>query len=204
MLIKRKDYERIYQIVSAVVESEEGDPAHACIHYSLFGANILVDHFGIDAKVRCGLATYHLGGDHQVLCFGEETPLGVTSTQAGFHCWVEADGWLLDFMAPKFGELKKTEFTARPRMFQKRASDMAEHPNEMTKAGDFFLTHNPDLSESVLIPIVEHLGIQDLAKLCSQWFKKTPGRIRTSAATVDQNGKMRPVTLKAISLRSNW
>ncbi|MGX0975620.1 hypothetical protein ACSSVY_001330 [Roseovarius sp. MBR-51] len=54
MLIKLKEYERIFQIVSAVVESEGGDPAHSCIHYSLFGANILVDHFRLDAKVRCG------------------------------------------------------------------------------------------------------------------------------------------------------
>lgn len=204
MLIKLRDYERIFQIISAVVESEEGDPAHACVHYSLFGANILVDHFKIDAKVRCGLATYHLGDEDQVLCFGEETPSGVTSTGDGFHCWVEADGWLLDFMAPEFGALKKTKFTSRPRMFQKRISDMAEHPNNMKGAGEFFLSHNPELSDKIMMPIVETIGIQDLAKLCSQWFKKTPKKIQTSVATVDQNGKVRPVKLKAIRINSSW
>ena len=107
--------------------------------------------------------------------------VGITSTNEGFHCWVEADGWLLDFMAPKFGALKRTEFTARSKMFQKPVADMAEHPNYMTRAGDFFLTHNSDLSESVLMPVVEHLGVQDLAKLCSQWFKKTPKKIQMSA-----------------------
>jgi hypothetical protein len=204
MLIKLKDYERIFQIVSAVVHSEDGEPARACIHYSLFGAKILVDHYGVDAKVSCGLAMYHLGDDHEVLCFGEKTPSGVTSTNEGFHCWVEAEGWLLDFMAPNFGALKQTEYTAGSKMFQKPVSDMAEHPDDMTSAGDFFLMHNPNLSESVLMPIVEHLGIQDLAKLCSQWFKKTPRKIQMSAATVDQKGKMRPIALKAVSLRSNW
>jgi len=204
VLIKLRDYERVFQIISAVVESEEGNPAHACIHYSLFGANILTDHFKIDAKVRCGMAIYHLGDEHQVLCFGEETPSGVTSTNEGFHCWVEADGWLIDFMAPEFGALKKTVFTARPRMFQKRVSDMAEHPNDMTRAGEFFLTHSPDISQEILTPIVDHLGIQDLANLCSQWFKKTPRKIRTSVATADQNGKIRPVTLKPVKIISNW
>uniref|UniRef100_UPI003AE714C4 DUF2026 family protein n=1 Tax=Paracoccus sp. T5 TaxID=3402161 RepID=UPI003AE714C4 len=204
MLIKLKDYQRIFQIVSAVVESEGGDPAHACIQYSLFGANILVDHFGADAKVSCGLAVYHLGDDHQVLCFGTETPSGITSTNEGFHCWVEADGWFIDFMAPKFADIKKTEFTARPKMFQKPVVNMVEHPNQMTRADDFFFAHNSDLSDSVLIPVIEHLGIQDLAKLCSQWFKKTPKTMQVSAATVDQNGKMRPITLKEASLRSNW
>lgn len=204
MLIKLRDYERTFQIISAIVESEGGDPTHACIHYSLFGATILVDHFGLDAKVRCGLATYHLGDDDQVLCFGEKKPSGIMSTNEGFHCWVEANGWLLDFMTPKFGEIRKTDFTARPRMFQRRLSEMAGHPNDMTHAGDFFLMHNPELSESLMMPIVEHLGIQDLAKLCSQWFRKTPKSIQATAATVDQNGKMRPIELKAVSIRSNW
>jgi hypothetical protein len=204
MLIKLRDYKRIFQIISAVIESEDGDPNHACIYYSLFGANILADHFGVDAKVRCGLAMYHLGDGDQGLCFGEASPSGITSTNEGFHCWVEANGWLLDFMAPKFGNLKKTEFTARPKMFQKLVSDMAEDPNNMSHAGDFFLMHSPSLSEPTLKPIVEHLGVQDLAKLCSQWFKKTPKKIHPEVATSDQNGKTRPITLKAVSIRSNW
>ncbi len=204
MLIKLKDYERIFQIVSAVIKSEGGDSAHACIHYSLFGAKILVDHFGVEAQVRCGLAIYHLGEDHQVLCFGEETVAGLTSTHDGFHCWIEADGWLIDFMAPMFGVLKKTKFTARSRMFQKPVFDMAEHVTDITKAGDFFFANNPKLSNSVLKPIIEHLGNQDLATLCSQWFKKTPKKIQISATTVDQNGKIRQIVLKAVSLKSNW
>ena len=89
-------------------------------------------------------------------------------------------------------------------MFQKRVSDMAEHPNDMTRAGEFFLTHSPDISQEILTPIVDHLGIQDLANLCSQWFKKTPRKIRTSVATADQNGKIRPVTLKPVKIISNW
>lgn len=204
MLIKLKDYERIFRIISAIVESEDGDPKHACVQYSLFGANILVDHFKLDAKVRCGLATYHLGDDDQVLCFGEKSSSGIMSTNEGFHCWVEANGWLLDFMAPKFGQIKRTGFTAQPRMFQRRVSEMTVHPNDMTRAGDFFLMHNTELSDSLLMPIVEHLGIQDLARLCSQWFRKAPKTIPITAATMDQNGKMRPVTLKAVSIKSNW
>lgn len=154
MLIKLKDYERIFEIISGVVESEDGDPAYACIYYSLFGAAILVDHFELDAKVRCGLAAYHLGDDNEVLCFGELTDAGVTSSSEGFHCWVEADGWLLDFMAPNFGKLKNTYFTARPKMFQKRLSDMAGHPNEMSHAGEFFFHHNPELSKKILSPFI--------------------------------------------------
>lgn len=204
MLIKLRDYERIFQIISAVIDSEDGDPAHACIQFSLFGANILKDHFRLEAKVRCGLAAYHLGEDDQVLCFGEQSAEGLAGTEEGFHCWVEVDGWLLDFMAPKFGDLMKTEFTARPKMFQKKHSEMILHPNDMAHAGDFFLRHDQELADHILTPICEHLGMQDLAGLCSQWFKKTPKTIPMSAATVDQKGKTRPVKLSSVSIKSNW
>ncbi|MYM57368.1 DUF2026 family protein [Thalassovita mangrovi] len=204
MLIKMKEYERIFQVVSAVVESEEGNSAHACIQFSLFGANILVDHYGLEAKVRCGLATYYLGDDDHVLCFGEETAQGIAGTQKGFHCWVEANGWILDFMAPKFGDLMKTEFTATPRMFQRKKSEMKEHPNDMAKTGDFFLHHDQDLADAILTPICEHLGMQDLAGLCSQWFKKPPKKILPSVATMDQNCKIRPVNLKPVFIKTKW
>jgi len=204
MIIKLKEYERIFQIISAVIESEDRDPAHSCIDYSLFGANILADHFQLNPKVRCGLATFHLGEDDQVLCFGEVTDDGVSGTPEGFHCWVEANGWVIDFMAPRFRELKETKFTSHPKMFQKKLSEMAQHPNDMTKAGDFFFSHEQELADSILPPICEHLVMQDLANLCSQWFKKPPKKIPVSAATVDKNGKMRPVQLKPASIRSNW
>lgn len=204
MLIKLKDYERIYQITSAVIESEDGDTTHSCIYYSLFGAAILLNHFGLDAKVRCGLALYHLGEDDQVLCFGEMLSSGVKSSEDGFHCWVEVDGWIIDFMAPRFGSIKRTEFTKNSKMFQKKASNMKKHPDDMKQSGDFFLLHNPELSARVLVPVVERIGVQDLANVCSEWFKKVPKKILNYAATADQNGKIRRITLKPISLRSNW
>lgn len=204
MLIKLNEYERIFQIVSAVVESEGGNPAHSCIQYSLFGANILMNHFRLEPKVRCGFAAFHLGADDQVLCFGEKVEDGITGTSEGFHCWVESNGWVFDFMAPNFHFIKKTEFTSTSKMFQKRISDMAKHPNEMCHSGDFLFSHEQALAEKLLTPICEDLGVQDLAHICSQWFKKPPKKIPAMNATQDQNGKTRWIKLKPVSLRSNW
>lgn len=204
MIIKLKDYERIFQIIAAVVESEEGNPAHSCIYFSLFAANILSDHFKLDAKVRCGLAVYHLGDDDEVLCFGEASDNGISGTEDGFHCWVQVDDWLLDFMAPTFRDLLRTDFTSRPKMFQKKLKDMAEHPNSMKKAGDFYFRHEQKVADTVLLPVCERLGVQDLAGLCSQWFAKSPKKIPPSAASMDQHGQTRPIRLKSVSLKSNW
>lgn len=174
MILKQADYQRIYQIVSAVAESENQDKARSCIYYSLFSANILSEHFNYDAKVKCGLAVYHLGDDDQVLCFGEMISDRITATRNAFHCWVDVRDWYLDFMAPNFGTIKRTNFTIKPKMFQKKHSDMVGHPNNMTKAGEFFFAHNQALAEDVLAPICEKNVTVDLASICTQWFKKVP------------------------------
>lgn len=204
MLIKLKEYERIFQITSAIVDSEGGDPSHSCVYYSLFGANILIEHIQVEAKIRCGLAIFHMGEDGQALCFGESSNDGISATQIGFHCGVEANRWVLGFMAPTFGDPLKTEFTSIPKMFQQKAVKMSSHPNEMTKAGDFYLSHKQELADTILPPIYQRLGVQGLSSLCSQWFKKPPMKIPMSINAIDQNGRVRPVNLKNISLRSNW
>lgn len=204
LLLKISDYQRIFQVISAVIKSEESDPSRSCICYALFGAAILQQHYKLEPKIQCGLAAFHLGGDHDVLCFGEATENGLTATTNGFHCWVEVDGWIIDFMAPAFDIKNHTEFTSEPRMFQRRTLEAFENPNEMNKAGDFFLWHNQEVAEELLVPYCEHLGMQDLAKLCADWFKKPPKKILSSVATRDQNGKIRPIKLEAISLRKNW
>lgn len=74
----------------------------------------------------------------------------------------------------------------------------------MTKAGDFFFYHDQELAEKLLLPICEAPRMRDLARLCSEWFRKSPKKIPMSVATLDQNGKLRPVTLKLARFRTNW
>ncbi|QEE34534.1 DUF2026 domain-containing protein [Octadecabacter sp. SW4] len=204
MLIKRNDYERIYQLIAAVVESEDGSPAHACMNFSIFGAHILAEHFKLSPSVKCGLAAFHLGGDNDVLCFGELRDEGVTFSEDGFHCWIEADGWIIDFMAPQFAVLSDSTDAAEPRMFQKKSDLMALDPSEIRSKGDFFLKHDQYFAESLLMPHIERPDIQDLAEICSNWFRKTPLKIPQYIATMDKGGRRRDIVLKPKKLRSNW
>lgn len=204
MLIKLKDYERIYRIISAVLESENPDQQHSCISYSIFGAYIISQHYNVQPQIRCGLAAYYLTHEDDVLCFGEKTDRGVASGEDGFHCWVEVDGWAIDFMAPQFSKLINGNVKVDSKMFQKRLEAMVNDVNEMARPGDFFLRHSQDLAEEVLFPRCEHLGMQDLAKMCSEWFKKCPKKIHDSAASMDQKGNRRDIKLKSIYIRSRW
>ena len=71
-------------------------PDVAGILFSFFGAQILKNHYDLNALPKAGVAAYQLGeGSKRVIDDAEE-----------FHCWVEVDGWLIDFMAPSFSYLK--------------------------------------------------------------------------------------------------
>ncbi len=204
MIIKLRDYERIFQIVSAIIDAEGEDVAHSCVYYSVLSSSILEDHFRKRATVRCGLAIYHVGGEGELLCFGEKMSEGITATENNFHSWVEVDEWIIDFMAPNFGFIHNTEFTKRRKMFQKRKSQMTMDPREFKEAGQFLLRSNPELERIIIEPTLGHPGVQDLRAICSQWFKKTPQKIMDRISITDQAGDIKNIDIGFTKIESNW
>jgi len=204
MLVKLKDYERIHRIISSLARHEGNDPAYSCMWFSVFGAHILQHHFKAKPKVRCGLAAYYVGGENEVLCFGELTETGVTGALGNFHCWVEVDDWVIDFMAPAFPALLAPSMIIRPLMFQKRASEMATHINDLSHPGDFFLLPTDGLTEERLKQFWEYPIYGDLAEICAQWFSKSPKKIRPEIGMLDNFGKQVAVSLTGPSVRGRW
>ncbi len=204
MLVKLRDYERIHRIISTIARQEGNDPAYSCMLFSVFGAHILQEHYRVEPVVRCGLAAYYVGGENEVLCFGELTEHGVTGARENFHCWVEAKGWVLDFMAPAFPALLGPDTHMPPLMFQKRASDMVQDINELKTRGDFFLAHVDDLIEERLKQFWEIPVYGDLASICAQWFTKHPKPIRRQIGILDNNRKQVAVSLSGPSVKGRW
>ncbi len=204
MLVKLKDYERIYQIIASIVKSEGVDPAHACTFFSVFGSHLLTSHYKIEAIPRCGLAAFYVGGQHEVLCFGNLTERGVSAQGENFHCWIEAGDWLIDFMAPEFPKLFKTEFNITPKMFQKRKTDMVSDVNNMAKEGDFFFAQHPELAVQRLSQFWEKPVYGDLAEICTAWFKKYPKSISPNCITSNGKGSYTDVKLSGVSVKSRW
>jgi hypothetical protein len=143
VLIKLKDFERIYKVINAVVINEGADPSVCCIFFSYFGSQILSDHFKLNAQPRAGLALYRVGGENDVIVFGEETENGFTGEEEAFHSWIEVDGWILDFMAPAFSQLNNCRSSVPPKMFQKPLEKMSSSPFELVEPGDFYLEATP-------------------------------------------------------------
>lgn len=204
MLIKLKDYERVHRIISSLARHEGNDPAYSCMWFSVFGAHILQEHYRVEPRVRCGLAAFYVGGENEVLCFGEATESGVTGAQQNFHCWIEAKGWVIDFMAPAFPALLGPNTHLEPRMFQKRHSDMVSNINDMKSPGDFFLAPVDYLTEERLKHFWEFPIYGDIAKICAQWFTKNPKKIRPQIGMMDNNGEVVALKLSGPSVRGRW
>jgi hypothetical protein len=81
--------------------------------------------------------------------FAESAEGELVSLSNEFHCWVEAEGWLIDFMAPVFPQLM-TEIGHTKRcerkMMQKRFPLTASSTRSLQAVGDFICV--PDLKHT--------------------------------------------------------
>jgi len=202
MLIKQSDYHRIYRVISSLLVDGNADPATASMYFSTFGAFVLKQHYKIDATPKGGLAAYNLGGT--VLLFADHRDDGyVTGAGENFHCWVEADGWAIDFMTPAFSESAK-ELSVPSKMFQRPLSSMAPSINDLGRSGDFFYQSEPDAMARRFEHWRRHAAIGDLAAVAARWFRKSPKQMPASISIEDRHGKFRDVPLSGNPLAGAW
>lgn len=204
MLIKLKDFERIYKVINSVVKNEGADPSVCCIFFSYFGSRILSDHFKLSAQPRAGLALYHVGGKNDVIVFGEEAETGFTGEKEAFHSWIEVDGWVLDFMAPVFSQLNNGRSSIPPRMFQKPLEKMSSSPFDLAGPGDFYLEASSASTAKHMSILTESQAYKDLAIICSRWFRKAPKRMPPKIGIADGKGSQNSVSLDGRNLVGAW
>lgn len=202
MLIKQSDYHRIYRVINSLLINENADPATACMYFSTFGAFILQQQYKIKAVPKGGLAAYNLGGT--LLLFGDHREDGyVTGAGENFHCWVEADGWAIDFMAPAFSQSAR-HLSVPSKMFQRPLSEMAGSINDLNQSGDFFYKPEPEAMGRRFADWHKQGMIGDLASIGAGWFRKSPKQMQSSISVSDSNGKSRTIPLVGNTLVGVW
>jgi len=107
MLITLPDYRRIYFTIHSLLIADSVNSHEASMLFSIYAAQILKRHYAISAQPVVGAAAYHLGLQAKTLVFGDYQAGCLQSTDSQHHCWVEAEGWIIDFMAPLFPVLVK-------------------------------------------------------------------------------------------------
>lgn len=202
MLIKQSDYHRIYKVINSLLLNENADPATASMYFSTFGAFILREHYKLKALPKCGLAAYNLGGT--VILFADHREDGyVTGAGENFHCWVEVDGWVIDFMAPALSE-SAAHLSVEAKMFQRPLEAMASNINELNHSGDFFLQSEDDAAKRRFADWHKQPMIGDLASIAAKWFRKAPKVITPEIAVSDHTGKKSVLRLQGNALSGSW
>lgn len=207
MLIKLRDYELIYQTINGVLVSEGADPSVSCMFFSVFGAYILSQHYKIEAHPVAGLAVYNVGNTEKRLAFGEVVDGEIVGTDNAFHCWIIADGWHVDFMAPEFPKLVKRSGSDLPcpsKMLQKPISNMANSPYSLPQVGDFYAQADPAVTQNRLQYFSMSMAYGDLAQICSRWFCKPPKKMRSTIQIADGKGSIKKVSLTGRSVVGAW
>lgn len=202
MLIKQTDYHRIYRVINSLLVNENADPASASMYFSTFGAFILEHHYKVKAKPKGGLAAYNLDG--KLILFADHREEGhVTGAGDNFHCWVEADGWAIDFMAPAFAEAAQG-LSVPSKMFQRPLSEMAASINDLSQSGDFYYKSEPEATARRFADWRKHAMIGDLASVAAGWFRKSPRQMQSSISVVDQSDKSTTIPLVGHALQGAW
>jgi hypothetical protein len=205
--ISDSDYRRIFQVIYSVLESEKANTANACVFFAIAGAAILNQHYKIRALPLAGAALYVVDGSTQtILAFASRDPSEELSSMSGFHCWIQCNGFAIDFMAPMFPESMpdSTQVAVPRRIFKKPLSSMSQSHEELIRAGDFILSPNPDLTQSILNNFVQKPAQSDLVNICLQWYKRPPFKIATSIKIGDQHGKLKTVPLLQLPISGSW
>src|SRR5690348_14921053 len=101
-IVTLANYTRIHSVIRAVLDGADAMTAEACVFFAMAGSYVLEKHHNISATPRAGAAFYCVGQKKPatVLSFARFEDGGVVSDSKSFHCWVESEGWAIDFMAP--------------------------------------------------------------------------------------------------------
>ena len=118
------EYERLFRVIHAVLTQVGHDPAQASLFFAVAGAFVLRRHHRLSNVCPvAGAAAYALTGS-EPLCFGTTEGDTLVADADHHHCWIEADGWVIDLSAPLFAARFDASSSSRalpPRMFLRPA-----------------------------------------------------------------------------------
>lgn len=205
-LLPLPDYQRIYQVIYSVLEASEIAITHrACIFFASAGTMILREHYAMPATISAGCLALMVD-EHKanVVVYGRDEAGAFVNDQEAFHAWVECDGWLIDFMAPIMGVALREDgrdWTVPRRMLQKRLSERKASLGEIQHVGDFFLSHDSPLAESLLDS--QSVQFSDLMSACLAWYRKPPKPLK-GIALADSHGPTKHLVARAPSIDGVW
>jgi hypothetical protein len=199
-----RDFERISQSVLGVLVAEKANIAVSCLFFGIIGESILNRHYKLGAKAVVGSAAFNLGGPKSI-AFASPDGEPVSVGKENFHCWVEANGWFLDFSSLAFPEIATSiGWQPCPRlMFQKPLVKSSLSLPELQSKGAFYCRHDDSLTQERIARFHSTLAYSDLVEICTDWYKKPP-RAMQPIGLSDQHGNTKPAFLSSAKFNGVW
>ncbi|MDM8520513.1 DUF2026 family protein [Anaerolineales bacterium HSG6] len=201
------EYDRIYRSIEGICCATEFPSSRSCIFFSVLGAMILDQIHGLPARIIAGAAYICVDENNEILLgFGADDDFGA-SDGSRFHCWVEIDHWIVDFMAPNYKDTLAEQgcvIDLERRMFQKHDSKMAKTHDELERQGGFLFIGNNDLAHSITDAYSERKDLMSLLEIYQNWYRKWPDKMEDVIHIDDSNGKIIEIRLSDNKIRGVW
>lgn len=207
LLLPFADYCRIFRVIYSVLDGR-AHTHRACVFFAVAGAIILRQHYRLKALPVAGAAAYMVDSDTSLVAtFGKIEDGMLVSSAEAFHCWVQCDGYAIDFMAPVFRENLQaagiSSAIAR-KMFQHRLVEMAESSAELDSDGAFSLFPSSERTQAMIENFEAKASSGDLADVCSSWYRRPPKRIAETLNMANDLGKIECLTLHGPEVSGVW
>lgn len=205
-LLPIKDFERIYRIIHSVMNVINIPPHKACLFFNIIGSEILRRQYNLQANPNCGRAIFRLNDDY-ILVFGEKKDGRLVCTEESFHCWTEAEGWVIDFLSPLYKECYRASGQTgniETKMFQKKSEESKNSSVEIVSEGDFTILEDTEIVKSQSERFWRTPLYSDLTNICLKWYQKPPLPIKSTKFTRDEKGDITKIKLHYASIREAW
>ena len=200
------EYERLFRVIHAVLTQVGHDPAQANLFFAVAGAFVLRRHHRLSNVCPvAGAAAYALTGS-ELLCFGTAEGDTLVADADHHHCWIEADGWVIDLSAPLFAARFDASSSSRalpPRMFLRPALPPTGLERLATPGG-YLHRINEKLTTTLLQGFAETASYADLVRLCERWYARPPKKIAPAVAVSSEDGSTATLTLSPLRLTGAW
>jgi hypothetical protein len=197
-IIPFADCRRIFRVIYTVLEGVNAKTSSSCIFFAVTGATLLRHFYKLKAIPVAGAAAYSVGsrtvGDEGIVStFGIVEDGKLIATPEAFHCWIECEGFAIDFMAPIFQEnlhtMGITDAIVPRRIFQKPLSVMSPTLPQEFREGDFHLVPSRERCEAMQKSFMEKPGHSDLSNVCACWYKRPPAHMDEQFAMGSDQGE---------------
>ena len=207
-ILPSQDFVRIFQTIHGILLCEERDLLKSCLFFAITGSEILKVHYGLNANPIAGRAVYNLDKFNEVvLAFTDEINSNTPIQDNPFHCWIEAEGWFIDFTSPLFPEMLSFGNIAhkcRRKMFQKPLHEASGTIFELNTTGSFYFNPDPFLCTELIGGCTSDQYFVDLQQICVGWYKRPPHKMIETIRISNGRGNVKPATRTPITIEGIW